>query len=369
MEFVVVHLGAGHHSDLRRKKYKSLSDSCLTQTLDLLLKGSTSEDACVFGCQILENNPITNAGTGSNLTSIGTVEMDASIISSNKRKFASVGSISNIKNPIKIAKHLYDNLDKIDPFGRSNPRLIVGNTYIEKNLPHLIIDSNNLITKRSLALYNHWNDQISLSPSKVSKKQVESQVDVSQMNEEDENENINDTVGIICGDKYGSISIATSSGGVLYKQPGRLGLASLPGPGLWCQSGNNVNSSTNNTNNIDIAVCCSGLGEDIMALDLSRFSCNKLSSQYHHNNNIMIHDILKSILLKESNLINLQNSNTNNIIYAGIIALIRDENGINIGLAHSTQSMIIGYISKLNKPKMLFSHLNDSKIATACAII
>ncbi len=54
----------------------------------------------------LKDSPLTNAGIGSNLTLNEKVECDASIMDS--YGFGSVGALSNIKNPIKVALSLIE---------------------------------------------------------------------------------------------------------------------------------------------------------------------------------------------------------------------------------------------------------------------
>jgi taspase (threonine aspartase 1) len=54
----------------------------------------------------IKNSPMTNAGTGSNLTLNDKIECDASIM--DKDGFGSVGALSNIKNPIMVSLSLLE---------------------------------------------------------------------------------------------------------------------------------------------------------------------------------------------------------------------------------------------------------------------
>jgi taspase (threonine aspartase 1) len=60
-----------------------------------------------IGCvkNILTNGE-TNAGYGSNLTELGTVEMDAGLMDGESLLFGAVGAVPGIKNPILVAKLL-----------------------------------------------------------------------------------------------------------------------------------------------------------------------------------------------------------------------------------------------------------------------
>ncbi len=54
--------------------------------------------------KVLEDHPLTNAATGSNLTLSGTVECDAAIMSGEDKAFGSVSGVSCFKNPICVAE-------------------------------------------------------------------------------------------------------------------------------------------------------------------------------------------------------------------------------------------------------------------------
>lgn len=76
--------------------------------------------AAVAATVVLENEPITNAGRGSNLTESGSVENDASVMRGDGL-WAGVGAVQGISNPITAAHRLA--LDSLLPMqlGRVRP--------------------------------------------------------------------------------------------------------------------------------------------------------------------------------------------------------------------------------------------------------
>lgn len=103
---LAIHIGAGMHSVTKTNQYLSLMESIL-KDIQLKMKSIKSEDwdesIVAETISRLENAPITNAGTGSNLTRFKKrVECDACIMKSNGQ-WASVGAARGIKNPIKGA--------------------------------------------------------------------------------------------------------------------------------------------------------------------------------------------------------------------------------------------------------------------------
>ncbi|KAA8516015.1 hypothetical protein F0562_019194 [Nyssa sinensis] len=102
--FVAVHVGAGFHSPSNEKALRSAMKRACLAAAALLRKGSGGcLDAVSAAIQVLEDDPSTNAGRGSNLTEDGHVECDASIMDGNSGAFGAVGAVPGVRNAIQIA--------------------------------------------------------------------------------------------------------------------------------------------------------------------------------------------------------------------------------------------------------------------------
>ncbi|KAG9156867.1 hypothetical protein Leryth_025883, partial [Lithospermum erythrorhizon] len=76
---------------------------------------------------VLEDDPCTNAGRGSNLTEDGHVECDASIMDGDSSTFGAVGAISGVRNAIEVAALLTKDQIMGSPLlGRIPPMFLVG---------------------------------------------------------------------------------------------------------------------------------------------------------------------------------------------------------------------------------------------------
>ncbi|RVW27915.1 putative threonine aspartase [Vitis vinifera] len=92
--FVAVHVGAGYHAPSNEKSLRSAMKRACLAAASILRKGSGGcIDAVSAAIQILEDDPSTNAGRGSNLSEDGHVECDASIMDGDSGAFGSVGAV------------------------------------------------------------------------------------------------------------------------------------------------------------------------------------------------------------------------------------------------------------------------------------
>ncbi|KAG0050579.1 taspase, threonine aspartase, 1 [Gryganskiella cystojenkinii] len=105
-----------------------MARACRAGTLLLQRDPSVSATAVVeHMIKILEDDPITNAGLGSNLTLDGQVQCDASIMNGTTLGFGSVGALTDFRNPISVAAKVLQESD-LGPLslGRIPPIMLVG---------------------------------------------------------------------------------------------------------------------------------------------------------------------------------------------------------------------------------------------------
>ena len=208
---IVVHGGAGVLSNLSTEQQqiieKKVSET-LISAYKILENGGSSLDAVEFAVSELEDSPLFNAGRGSVYTSEEVQEMDASIMSGLDRSAGAVASVRKIKNPIRLARKVFEKTEHIllvgdgaESFARSIGEPIVDPIYFysEKNLKRL---------------------------RKAKSKVVQNQLIQDKIG----------TVGAVALDKSGNISAATSTGGMTNKMPGRIGDTPIIGSGTWAQN-------------------------------------------------------------------------------------------------------------------------------------
>ncbi|KAJ3069003.1 taspase, threonine aspartase, 1 [Podochytrium sp. JEL0797] len=193
--------------------------------------------ACVAAVSSLENNASTNSAFGANLTSAGSVECDAAAMLGTSGSFGAVAATPNIRNPVAVAaklaweQHANGKVSRV--LGRVRPVLLVANGAAEwlkgvcstEELEHLLVKHpDELVSKDAL---QRWEQIIAL---------LNHETGTAEDSKPQFDDEFEDTVGAVAMDCCGNISSAVSSGGILFKFPGRVGEAAMYGCGVWAQS-------------------------------------------------------------------------------------------------------------------------------------
>ena len=87
----------------------------------LEVDGCTAVDAVEMALKLLEDDEMTNAGRGSNLSWDATVRCDASIMDGHSLNWSAMGAMKGIRNPISAARKL---LDKHNEANDNKPELV-----------------------------------------------------------------------------------------------------------------------------------------------------------------------------------------------------------------------------------------------------
>ncbi len=187
---LIIHGGAG--SSLKGKGGLQAVRQSLHQIVDevyqLLLAGKSANEAVIRGCQLLEDEPRFNAGTGSVLQSDGQIRMSASLMDGEKQRFSGVINVARVKNPINLAQTLQKEEDRVlSDYGSA------------ELLRELKIPIHDPLTDLRL---HEWIEE---------RKENFSRKMAGVIAESDEARR--GTIGVVALDKEGRISAGTSTGG------------------------------------------------------------------------------------------------------------------------------------------------------------
>jgi beta-aspartyl-peptidase (threonine type) len=179
--------------------------------------------------RVLEDAPMLNAGYGSVLNRDGEVEADASVVDATAGRCASVGALRGTEHPVSVAAELLRQTP--------GPVLLVaeGAERFARALRHPTRDLR--APERIRAWERIQAGDAGYSPFTG---RVHSPAD---------------TVGAIAVAPDGRLAVASSTGGLMMKLPGRVGDAAVFGAGIYGDA--------------RVAVLCSGVGEAAIQLSLS----------------------------------------------------------------------------------------------------
>ncbi|XP_076785955.1 threonine aspartase 1 isoform X3 [Arvicanthis niloticus] len=309
--FVLVHAGAGYHSESKAKEYKHVckracqknvpqtrlnNNNCSSsnnnnqtnqpktkkmgkrtvQAIEKLQAGALATDAVTAALVELEDSPFTNAGIGSNLNLLGEIECDASIMDGKSLNFGAVGALSGIKNPVSVAQRLLCEGQKGKlSAGRIPPCFLVGEGAYRWAVDHGIpsCPPSTMTTRFSLAAFKRNKRKLELA------ERVETDfIQLKRRRQSSAKENDSgtlDTVGAVVVDHEGNVAAAVSSGGLALKHPGRVGQAALYGCGCWAE---NIGAQ----NPYSTAVSTSGCGEHLVRTILARECSHALQAEDAH---------------------------------------------------------------------------------------
>lgn len=201
----------------------------VTQVYEMLSQGASALDAVIRGCQLLEDEPHFNAGTGSVLQSDGQIRMSASLMNGERQRFSGVINVSRIQHPINLAKFLQQESDRV--------LSDYGSAELARELHIPLYDP--LIDFRLAEWMEERKDHFQRKMARL----------YAYGEEPQHTEARRGTIGVVALDQDGKIAAGTSTGGKGLERIGRVSDSAMP-------AGNYANPVA--------GVSCTGVGEDII---------------------------------------------------------------------------------------------------------
>jgi N4-(beta-N-acetylglucosaminyl)-L-asparaginase len=183
------------------------------KAFDLLMQGADSLDACVEAVKIQELDPNDDSvGYGGLPNALGVVQLDASCMHGPTKRAGAVGCLENIKTPSEVAKLVLKYTNNVFFVGEGAKRFALSYGFKEEDL----------LTEHSRQRWLAW--RANLSPT-------DDFLDVP----ESENMVARPTGTINCDavTPTGEISSVTTTSGLAFKIPGRVGDSAVIGAGQY----------------------------------------------------------------------------------------------------------------------------------------
>jgi len=197
----------------------------------ILSNGGSAVEAVESCASQLEDDPLFNAGCGSVLNELGRVEMDAGIMDGRDLAAGAVAAVSNIANPIQLARLVMDGSEHVLLIGEGAMRFAE-----HCGIPHT--PDHYFVTPERIA---------QLEQARFTHRMMLDHDDSKADSEEQKY----GTIGAVAWDQAGNLAAATSTGGIVNKRMGRVGDSPIIGAGVYAD-------------NETCAVSGTGYGEDFM---------------------------------------------------------------------------------------------------------
>jgi N4-(beta-N-acetylglucosaminyl)-L-asparaginase len=213
------------------------------KAVEMMKSGADTLDAVIAGVNIVELDPNdTSVGYGGLPNEDGVVELDSCVMHGPTRRAGSVAAIQGIKTPSKIAKLVMDTTTHVMIVGEGATRFAEAHGYKREDLLTEKSRTAWLVWKESLRSPGNWNNWISLRDNLSDAKPPVAQLR-ERFPQADEvtlawawEMAVHPTYGTIncLGlNEKGEISGVTTTSGLAWKIPGRVGDSPIIGAGLF----------------------------------------------------------------------------------------------------------------------------------------
>ncbi len=277
---IIVHGGAASWNPKFEEKAKQGVHQATKLGWDILVEGGSAIDAVEKAVNYLEDHPLYDAGVGSHLNQNGEVEMDAILVDATNENYGAIAGVKTVQHPISLARRVLEDTSHCFFVGQGADDLAR-----QLGFPHM--PNIEFVTDVEL---------MSFRKHKV------------------EESGATGTVGAVALDDHGHLAVATSTGGVRHKMPGRVGDTPIFGAGAyadWMLGG----------------VSSTGIGEQVMRYMLGHYAITQINDTT--NAQVAATKTAEFIRTKFDD--------------AQVGLIMVDMNG-NLGAMHTTQAMPIGWV-------------------------
>jgi N4-(beta-N-acetylglucosaminyl)-L-asparaginase len=236
---------------------------------DMLLKGRDPIDAVVAGVNVVELDPTDQSvGVGGLPNEDGVVQLDASCMHGPTKRAGAVGALEDIATPSLVAKAVMDFTDHIFLVGAGAKKFALEMGFKETNL---LTEASRQDWMRWKAGLNPNDNWLNLPPREPTDRPRPSDDSTSYLHVEYDANGVAHTYGTInmnAVDAKGDIASVTTTSGLSWKVPGRVGDSPIIGAGQYCDNEVGAAGSTGR-GEANIKVCGAFLAVEFMRQGMS----------------------------------------------------------------------------------------------------
>ncbi len=204
----------------------------VTKAMEMIAAGSDALDAVIAGVNIIEDDPNdVSVGYGGLPNEDGIVELDAAVMHGPTHQAGAVASLRNIRNPSKVARTVMDRSDHVLMVGEGALRFARAHGFKEEDL----------LTEKAREAWLYWKEHLSATDDWLPLHGPEDR-DIGDLlpaplrNEFGEFFRRSGTIHCSAIDQRENLSCVTTTSGLAFKIPGRVGDSPIIGAGLYCDN-------------------------------------------------------------------------------------------------------------------------------------
>ena len=199
---ILVHGGAGDVSPASVGGHVVGCERAVAEGAKVLAAGGSALDAVQRAVEVLESDPLFNAGTGACLDSDGHLALDASIMDGRELRAGGVCALRAFEHPIAIARRVMDATPHVLLAAEGAARFAIAHGFVPADEASMITDAarTKWEAARATGATEGW---------------------------------AGGTVGAVARDVNGHVAAATSTGGMVNKLAGRVGDSPIIGAGTY----------------------------------------------------------------------------------------------------------------------------------------
>src|SRR5215207_3829979 len=233
---------------------------------DMLVKGADPLDAAIAGANIQELDPEDQSvGLGGLPNADGVVQLDASVMHGPTRRAGSVSALEDIATPSLVAKAVMEYTDHVMLVGPGARRFAIEMGFVPQNL----------LTEKSRQYYLRWKANLNADDAWLDHKD---DVKIAKPVAPPRSSHLHfdrrgvphtyGTVNLNAVTASGDIASVTSTSGLSWKIPGRIGDSPIIGAGQYCDNDVGAAGSTGR-GEANIKVCGAFLAVEFMRMGMS----------------------------------------------------------------------------------------------------
>lgn len=232
--------------------YRAGINEALTAAGKVLDQDGSALDAVEAAIQLLEDNPLFNAGRGAVFAADGTNQLDAAIMDGATLRAGAVADVQHTRHPISLARAVMERSPHVMLIG-SGADAFAASVHLEQVPPSFYFTE-----RRWQALVKEIEKQGLPVPARPAGTPAPPAKPLSWLESPDAHKF--GTVGVVALDLHGNIAAGTSTGGTTAKRWNRVGDSPVIGAGTYAS-------------NESCAVSATGTGEYFIRLTIARTIC------------------------------------------------------------------------------------------------